>query len=146
MPDPIPNGFAIMTFTDITIVPVSTAKKQTYLAFSKRIAEIYREYGALRVADCWQSDDASDDADFHAADAMANYEPGSLPNFRTLAGALEGQTVVVSFIEWPSREVRDRGVKAAAVDPRIQATVDEDPVFDGRQLVAGGFTIELDLK
>lgn len=135
-----------MTFADIAIVPVATNNKQAYLEFSKRIAEIYREHGALRVADCWQSEDASDDADFHAADAMANYEPGSLPNFRKLAGAVEGQTVVVSIIEWPSREVRDVGVKAVAVDPRIQATVDEDPIFDGRQLIAGGFTVELDLK
>lgn len=135
-----------MAFADITIVPVASSSKQAYLAFVKRIAEVYRGYGALRVSACWQSEDASDGADFHAADAMANYEPSSLPNFRTLAGAVEGQTVVVSVIEWPSREVRDLGVKAVAVDPRIQATVDEDPVFDGRQLIAGGFTVELDLR
>lgn len=133
-----------MTFADITIVPVATEKKKAYLEFSKRIAEIYREHGALRVIDFWQ--DASDDADFHAADAMANYELGSLPNFRNLAGADEGQTVVVSVIEWPSREVRDLGVKAVSVDPRIQATVHQDPLFDGSQLIAGGFNVELDLK
>ena len=134
-----------MTFTDITIVPVRTEQKPVYLEFSKRIAEIYREHGALRVASCWQEDDASEDADFHAADAMANYEPGSLPNFRKLAGAGEGETVIVSFIEWPSREARDLGVKAVAVDPRIQATVNEEPVFDGGRLIAGGFTVALDL-
>jgi len=41
--------------------------------------------------------------------------------------------------------VRDLGVKAVAVDPRIQATVDEEPVFDGRRLIVGGFTVELDV-
>jgi uncharacterized protein YbaA (DUF1428 family) len=135
-----------MTFNDITIVPVRTDHKAAYLAFSARIAAIYREHGAHRVVDCWQIEDASDDGDFHAADAMANYAPGELPNMRKLADAREGETVVVSFTEWPSREVRDRGVKAVAVDPRIQATLDEEPVFDGRRLIAGGFEVEFELR
>lgn len=135
-----------MTFNDITIVPVRTDRKSAYLEFSARIAEIYREYGALRVLDCWQSEEASDDADFHAADAMEDYSPGGLPNMRRLAGASDGETVVVSITEWSSREVRDRAVKAVVVDPRILATMDEVPVFDGRRLIAGGFDVEFDLR
>jgi uncharacterized protein YbaA (DUF1428 family) len=135
-----------VTFTDITIVPVPTSNKQPYLEFSKRIAEIYREHGALRVVDCWQADDASDDTDFHAADAMVNYPPGSLPNFRKLAGAGDGETVVVTFVEWPSRKARDHGVKAATTDPRVQPVPGEEPVFDGSLLIAGGFTVELDVR
>ncbi|MET3927608.1 DUF1428 family protein [Devosia sp. 2618] len=135
-----------MAFCDITIVPVRTDHKAEYLAFSARIAEIYREYGAVRVLDCWQSEEASDDADFHAADAMNDYSPGDLPNLRRLAGAGEGETAVVSITEWPSREVRDYAVKAVVVDPRIQATMDEEPVFDGRRLIVGGFDVEIDLR
>ncbi len=135
-----------MIFTDITIVPVHTDKKAIYLEFSARIAAIYREHGALRVVDCWQTEEGSEDGDFHAADAMENYSLGELPSMRKLAGACEGETVVVSFTEWPSREVRDRGVKEVAVDPRIQATVHEEPVFDGRRLIAGGFEVEFDLR
>lgn len=131
-----------MAFLDITIVPVATAKKAAYLAFSRRMAEVYREHGALKVTDCWQADGA-DDEDFHASDAMDDYAPGSLPDFRKLAGAADDETVVVSFTEWPNRDARDRGVKAATTDPRVQATVHEDPVFDGRRLVAGGFRVEL---
>lgn len=134
-----------MTFTDVTIVPVPTGNKQAYLGFSRRIAEIYREHGALRVVDCWQAADASDDADFHAADAMANYAPGSLPNFRKLAGAADAETVVVSFVEWPNREARDKGVKAATTDPRIQPARGEESIFEGGRLIAGGFTVELDV-
>lgn len=80
-----------MMFNDITIVPVRTDRKAAYLAFSARIAEIYREYGAVRVVDCWQSKDAND-ADFHASDAMENYAAGELPDMRKLAGADEGET------------------------------------------------------
>jgi uncharacterized protein YbaA (DUF1428 family) len=135
-----------MTFNDITIVPVRTDQRAAYLEFSARIASIYREYGALRVVDCWQEEDASNDEAFHAADAMEHYPPGELPNMRKLAGADDGETVVVSITEWPSREVRDRAVKAVVVDPRIQATMDEEPVFDGRRLVAGGFEVAFDLR
>ncbi|HEY8577946.1 MAG TPA: DUF1428 domain-containing protein [Devosia sp.] len=132
-------------FNDITIVPVRTDRKAVYLAFSARIAEIYREYGAVRVVDCWQSED-SDDADFHASDAMDNYAAGELPDIRKLAGADDGETVVISITEWPSKEVRDRAVKAVVIDPRIQATMDEEPVFDGRRLIAAGFDVEYDLR
>lgn len=135
-----------MAFNDITIVPVRTDRKAAYLEFSVRIADIYREYGALRVIDCWHCEEASDDADFHAADAMEYYSPGELPNMRRLTGAANGETVVVSITEWPNREVRDRAVKAVMVDPRIQATMDEEPVFDGRRLIAGGFAVEFDLR
>jgi uncharacterized protein YbaA (DUF1428 family) len=135
-----------MTFNDITIVPVRTDRKALYLAFSARIAEIYREYGAIRVVDCWQSEEASDDADFHASDAMEDYAPGELPSLRKLAGADDGETVVISITEWPSKEVRDRGVKAVVVDPRIRATMDEEPVFEGRRLIAAGFDVEYDLR
>jgi uncharacterized protein YbaA (DUF1428 family) len=135
-----------MTFNDITIVPVRTYRKVAYLEFSARIANIYREYGALRVVDCWQSDDASDVADFHAADAMKDYSSGELPNMKKVAAAIHGETVVVSITEWPSREVRDRAVKAIMVDPRIQATMDEEPVFDGERVIAAGFDVELDLQ
>lgn len=132
-----------MLFNDITIVPVRTDRKAAYLAFSARIAAIYREYGALRVVDCWHSEEASHDADFHASEAMKDYADGELPDLRRLAGAGSGETVVISITEWPSKEVRDRAVKAVVVDPRIEATADEEPVFDGRRLIAGGFDVVL---
>ncbi|ROU01287.1 DUF1428 domain-containing protein [Histidinibacterium lentulum] len=134
-----------MPFCDITIVPVPTCRRKAYLKFSERIAEIYREFGASRVTDFWHDDDASADADFHARDAMATYGVGNLPNFRKLAGAVEGETVVVSITEWPNREARDRGVEAVVSDPRIQGTMDEEPIFDGSKLIAGGFVVELDI-
>lgn len=132
-------------FNDITIVPVRTDRKAAYLAFSARIAEIYREYGAVRIVDCWQSEDV-DEADFHASDAMEGYMPGELPDMRKLAGAGDGETVAISITEWPSKEVRDRAIKAVVVDPRIQSTMDEEPVFEGRRLIAAGFDVEYDLR
>lgn len=135
-----------MPFCDITVVPVPTHRKREYLQFSERIAKIYRELGASRVVDFWHDEDASNDADFHAENAMATYDAGSLPDFRKLAGAMNGQTVVVSITEWPTRQARDLGTKAAVSDPRILATMDEEPIFDGKKLIAGGFTVALDVS
>jgi uncharacterized protein YbaA (DUF1428 family) len=133
-----------MTFMDITIVPVPTENKSAYLEFSRRVAAIYQEHGALRVIDCWQAEDASSEADFHAEAAMAAYPAGTLPSFRKLARVADGQTVVVSLTEWPSREARDLGVRGVLADPRIADTIEEEPVFDGSRLIAGGFTVEMD--
>jgi uncharacterized protein YbaA (DUF1428 family) len=135
-----------MPFCDITVVPVPTDKKHAYLRFSERVAKVYREFGASRVTDFWHDEDASSDADFHAENAMATYDTGSLPDFRKLSGAMNGQTVVVSITEWPTRQARDLGVKAVVSDPRILATMDEEPIFDGKKLIAGGFTVALDVN
>jgi uncharacterized protein YbaA (DUF1428 family) len=55
-----------MTFADITVVPVATELKAAYLDFSKRMAQVYRDHGAISVVDYWQSDDSADQSDFHA--------------------------------------------------------------------------------
>ncbi|MFD6416219.1 hypothetical protein [Streptomyces sp. NPDC060194] len=47
------------------------------------------------------------------------------------------EAVVVTVTERPWQEARDRGTAAATRDPRVGATVDEEPVFDGRRLIAG---------
>ncbi|SMX48346.1 DUF1428 domain-containing protein [Maliponia aquimaris] len=134
-----------IAFADITIVPVPSRNKADYVAFSRRIGAIYREHGALRVVDFWHERAAGEDADYHASAAMEGYALGSLPDLRRQAGATEDETVVVSLIEWPNRAVRDRAMAAVAHDPRIAATLTEDPVFDGTRLIAGAFSIALDL-
>ena len=132
-----------MTFADITIVPVSRDREATYLAFSRRIAQVYRDHGATRIVDYWQTGEPVSQDDFHG-DGTA-YEPGELMDLAGLAGASEAEAIVVTVTEWPSREARDRGTAAATADPRVLATLDEDPVFDGNRLIAGSFHIALNL-
>lgn len=45
----------------------------------------------------------------------------------------------MTITEWPSCEVRDRGTVAATKGPRVLATLDEEPVFDGSRLIAECF-------
>ncbi|MEV7167267.1 DUF1428 family protein [Streptomyces microflavus] len=132
-----------MTFADITIVPVLSDRKAVYLAFSRRMAEIYREHGATRIVDYWQAGPSASPDDFHAEGV--SYGPGELQGLASVAGASHRESVVVTITEWPSKAVRDRGTAAATQDPRILATLQEDPVFDGRRLVAESFEIALSL-
>lgn len=132
-----------MTFADITIVPVRRDGEATYLAFSHRMAQVYRDHGATRIVDYWQTGEPVSQADFHADGAA--YEPGELVDLAGLTGASEAEAIVVTVIEWPSREARDRGAAAATADPRVLATLDEAPVFDGSRVIGAGFRIALSL-
>ena len=46
-----------------------------------------------------------------------------------------------SWVAWPSREVRDAGMKKAMDDPRIK---DAGMPFDGKRMIYGGFQTILD--
>ena len=52
-----------------------------------------------------------------------------------------GETVVFSWVAWPSREVRDAGMKKAMEDPRVK---DAGMPFDGKRMIYGGFQTILD--
>lgn len=132
-----------MAFADISVVPVPSGHRAAYVAFSRRMAEVYREHGATGVVDYWQSDAPERPQDFHA-DGVG-YAPGELRGFAEMVGAAAGESVVVTVTLWPSRAARDRGAAAATADPRVLATIDEEPVFDGWRLVAGSFEVAMSL-
>jgi len=133
-----------MVIADITVVPVATERKVAYLEFSKRMAGVYRDHGAISVVDYWQTRESADQADFHADGA--SYEPGELKSIADLAGASTGESVVVSVITWPSREARDRGTAAATQDARVLETLDEEPVFDGGRVIGDSFEIAMSVQ
>ena len=52
------------------------------------------------------------------------------------------ETVVFSWVTWPSRSARDEGWKKVMADPRMQPGVNPMP-FDGKRLIYGGFEMIL---
>lgn len=48
------------------------------------------------------------------------------------------ETVVFSWITWPSKAVRDAGMKKVMEDPRMQPATNPMP-FDGKRMIFGGF-------
>ena len=111
-----------MTYVDGFLLAVPTGRRDDYLALASAAAEVFRDCGALRVVECW-GDDVPD---------------GKLTSFPMAVRREPDETVVFSWIEWPSREARDDGMKRAMADPRMQMDPASMP-FDGKRMIFGGF-------
>jgi len=116
-----------MAYVDGFVVAVPTANRETYRKFAEEVATVFREYGALRVVECW-GDDVPD---------------GEVTSFPMAVKLEEDESVVFAWILWPSRAVRDEGMKKVMADPRGQP--DSRPMpFDGRRMIYGGFETIVD--
>ena len=113
-----------MAYIDGFVQAVPTASKEAYQRHALAAAEVFREYGATRVVECW-GDDVPD---------------GEVNSFLTAVKCKSDETVVFSWIWWPSREARDEGMQRAMNDERIHP--DNNPLpFDGARMIYGGFEV-----
>ena len=64
---------------------------------------------------------------------------GKVTSFPMAVQRKADETVVFSWIVWPSRQVRDEGMKVMA-DPRMQPDGNPMP-FDGKRMIYGGFQV-----
>jgi uncharacterized protein YbaA (DUF1428 family) len=110
-----------MAYVDGYVLAVPTANRAAYQKLAEDAAIVFKEYGALKVVECW-GDDVPD---------------GKLTSFPMAVKREENETVVFSWIVWPSREARDEGNQKAMADPRMQPA-GEMP-FDGKRMIFGGF-------
>ena len=113
-----------MSYIDGFVAAVPTANRDDYKKHAERAAVIFKEYGALKVVECW-GDDVPD---------------GKLTSFPIAVRKKDDESVVFSWIVWPSRQVRDDGMKKVMADPRSEPTANPMP-FDGKRLIYGGFQI-----
>ena len=111
-----------MDYIDGFVAAVPTANRDRYKEHSQSAAKVFKDYGALRVVECWGDD----------------VPQGKATSFPMAVKAKDDETVVFSFITWPSRKVRDEGMKKVMADPRAQPDVLPMP-FDGQRLIYGGF-------
>jgi uncharacterized protein YbaA (DUF1428 family) len=109
-------------YVDGFVVPVPAANKQAYLDMAQKAAGIFREYGAVRVVEAWE-DDVPD---------------GKVTDYRRAVKAEDGENVVYSWIEWPSKQARDEAWKKVMEDERMKPDHDNMP-FSGQRLFWGGF-------
>ena len=116
-----------MTYVDGFVVPVPTANREVYRQFAERAAAVFKEHGALKVVECWGDD----------------VPEGKVTSFPMAIKRKDDETVVFSWIVWPSRAARDAGMKKVHEDPRSQPGTNPMP-FDARRLIFGGFEVILD--
>jgi uncharacterized protein YbaA (DUF1428 family) len=111
-------------YVDGFLAAVANAKKQSYLDHAQKAAVVFKEYGAQSVVECWGDD----------------VPEGKLTSFRMAVKQAEDETVVFSWITWPSKEARDEGWKKLMEDPRMKMEGAEMP-FDGKRMIYGGFAV-----
>jgi uncharacterized protein YbaA (DUF1428 family) len=111
----------------IFLAAVPTANREKFRKHAKDEAVVFKEHGALKLVECW-GDDVPD---------------GEVTSFPMAVKRKDDETVVFSWITWPSRKARDEGMKKVMEDPRLKPDTNPMP-FDGKRLIYGGFEIIVD--
>lgn len=114
-----------MAYIDGFVQAVPTASKLAYMEHVLIVDEVFREYGATRLVECW-GDEVPDD--------------GALTSFPMAVECRADETVVFSWLWWPSKAVRDEGLPAAMQDERLSAENNPMP-FDASRTIHGGFEV-----
>lgn len=117
-----------MTYVDGFVLAVPTANKEVYRQHAEAAAAVFREHGALKLVECWGDD----------------VPEGKVTSFPMAVKRNDDETVVFSWILWPSREVRDAGIKKVMEDPRLNPETNPMP-FDGQRMIYGGFEMIVDV-
>jgi len=112
-------------YIDGFVVPVKTNRRGEYVEMAAKMAKRYLEWGATSVTEAW-GDDVTD---------------GKVTDFKRAVGAESDETVVFSYVTWPSKQVRDAGNKKMMEDPEMKAEMEtmKDPPFNMKRMIFGGF-------
>lgn len=117
-----------MSYVDGFVVAVPTANREAYRRMAERAAAIFRKHGALAVVEAWGDD----------------VPEGKVTSFPLAVDAGADETVVFSWIVWPSRAARDEGLRDSMADPDMDMAPENMP-FDGKRMIFGGFETIVEL-
>ena len=109
-----------MPYVDVAVIPVPNANKSGYIDLAEKMAQAAKNNGALQVTENW-SVDAPD---------------GQETSFPTAVKLKEDESIVVSWIIWPSKEVRDQAWAVMMQDPAFQPPAG---LFDGKRMIHASF-------
>ena len=113
-------------YVDGYLIPVPADKKQAYRKMAEMVSGLFKEFGALRVVECW-GDDTPD---------------GKVTDYNRATLKKPDEKVVYSWVEWPDKATRDAGWAKLMEDERMKEQ--PEPVFDGKRMMWGGFKPILD--
>lgn len=112
-----------MFYVDGFVAAVPTANKEAYRKHAADAGLVFLEAGALSFVECWGDD----------------VPEGKVTSFPMAVKCQSDETVVFSWVTWPNRATRDKGMQIIMDDPRMQPDVNPMP-FDGKRLIYGGFS------
>ena len=109
-----------MSYVDGFVAAVPTVNRETYQRHAEQGAMAFKEHGATSVVECWGDD----------------VPEGKLTSFPMAVQRKSDETVVFSWVTWPSKQVRDEGWKKvmAAHGPQKQPDAFRWPARDLRWL------------
>lgn len=114
-----------MPYVDGFVLAVPTAHKERFIEHARTGNAVFMEQGATRIWECWGDD----------------VKAGERTDFRRAVAAKDDETVCFSWIEWPSKEVRDAAMarmEELMKDPRMDQAQNPMP-FDAGRMIYGGF-------
>lgn len=107
-------------YVDGALLPVAAKDKDAYVQSARKQTALLLELGALRVVDTWGE----------------NVTDGKVTDFNRAVKAKEGEKVVFSWVEWPSKAVRDAAWKTFFERPDAHS---DEAIVDESRRVWGGF-------
>jgi uncharacterized protein YbaA (DUF1428 family) len=110
-------------YIDGFVIPVPQNQREAYREMARKCWDFFKECGATRQVESW-GDDVPD---------------GKTTDFKRSVNAEAGETVVFSWIEYPSKEVRDATNEKMRSDPRMKEMSRGGMPFDGKRMIFGGF-------
>ncbi len=113
-----------MTYIDGFVAAVPNANKAKFIEHAKKFSSLFKEYGALKQVECW-GDEVPD---------------GKLTSFPLAVKKQPDETVVFSWIIWPSKQAREMAWAKMMEDPRMKPDNMTMP-FDGKRIIFGGFEV-----
>jgi uncharacterized protein YbaA (DUF1428 family) len=111
-----------MDYIDGFVCSVKNENKQKYIAYAQKAAKLFKEHGAKTVVETW-------------GDSVPE---GVLTSFPLAVKCEKDETVVFSWITWPSKEVHDASWDKLMAHPFFQTGMSEAP-YDGKRMIFGGF-------
>jgi uncharacterized protein YbaA (DUF1428 family) len=111
-------------YVDGFLLPVPKAKVEEYRRMAANAGNVWKDHGALAFVECIADD----------------VEPGKLTSFPQAVNLEPDETVVFSYIVYPSRAERDRINALVMKDPRLDMDPAQMP-FDAKRMIFGGFNV-----
>ena len=115
-------------YIDGFVLPVPRDQLETYREVAEKVAEIWREHGALDYLEY-----VGDDSNLEGT-----------RSFTDAANTKEDEVVIFGWVAFESRETRNLANKRVAADPRMADLINpltntSRPIFDAKRMVYGGF-------
>ena len=115
-----------MKYVSSWVVPVPKKKIAEYRRKARQFCKLWMEHGALEYVEC-----VAEDA-----------KKGKVTSFPRSVNLKRNETVVLAWLGFKSKAHRDRVIKKAMADPKMQKLMNHEAmVFDGMRMFWGGFDV-----